>query len=285
MVSTTQLVPTGYSLVAVFAWGTSDFVGGYAVRRSNAFLFTSIVHASGAILMISLALLNHAAFPSKTSVEWSLAAGFLAGSSLAIFYRALATARMGLAAPVSAILTAAIPAIVTILSQGLPGGFPIAGFALALVGIWLISRPENGDRPKGLGLAVLAGLGFAGFVLCLKQAGNESALWIAGLARVCSFAVTAAIVLLQRNFRGVAPALTPAGVGLGVFAGLIDVTGSFVFIRAAQTGRLDAAVVISSLYPAVTVVLARLLLKERFTRWKTLGMLAAILEVPLIAMQ
>lgn len=286
MVPTPQLVPTGYSVAAAFAWGTSDFIGGYAVRRADAFLFTTIAHASGALLVVSLALLNRSAFPAGTSVEWALGAGFLAGLSLAIFYRALATGRMGLTAPVAAILGAAIPAIVGILTQGLPGRVRIAGFLLAVAGMWLISRSEDHGRPQGLGLAVLAGIGFAGFYLCLKQAGSGSALWIAALARVCSFAVTGAVVLFRRNFRGITfRTITPAGAGLGVFAGFIDVSGSVLFIRAAQTGRLDAAVVISSLYPAVTVLFARLLLKERFTRWKTLGILAALLAVPLIAMQ
>lgn len=283
-----QITPASYSLGAVFAWGTSDFIGGYAVRRANAFLFTCIAHLSGAILMLSLAWMTHSAFPAASSVKWALAAGFLAGLSLAIFYRALSTGRMGLVAPVAAIVSAAIPTLVTVFTQGLPSGLRIAGYVLAAAGIWLISRPEEVGRPEGLGLAALAGLCFAGFFLCFKQAGAGSALWIAGIARVCSFTVTGVLVLSSALSSGsvktfFAQAITPAGAGFGVVAGLIDVTGSFVFIRATQTGSLDVAVVISSLYPAITVLLARIFLKESFTRWKTVGMLAAIVAVPLIA--
>jgi drug/metabolite transporter (DMT)-like permease len=279
--ATSQLVPAGFSLAAVLLWGTSDFVGGYAVRRANAFLFTAIVHGSGVIFMLAIALLGQSALPSRTSTIWAFAAGLLGGISLAIFYRALAIGNMGLAAPVAAVLSAAIPAAVGMVMEGLPGGAPVTGFVLAGVGIWLISLPEDGGRPKGLGLAVLSGVGFAGFYLCIKQAGNGSALWIAWLSRVCSFVVTASIVLLGRNFRDI----TRPYVGLAVFAGCIDVSGSALFVRAAQTGRLDTAVVISSLYPAVTVLLAWLLLKERLTRWKAVGMFAALLAVPLIALQ
>jgi drug/metabolite transporter (DMT)-like permease len=281
LAATSQLVPAGFSLAAVLLWGTSDFVGGYAVRRANAFLFTAIVHGSGVIFMLAIALLGQSSLPSRTSTAWALAAGLLGGISLAIFYRALAIGSMGLTAPVAAVLSAGIPAVVGIITQGLPGAAPVTGFVLAGLGIWLISRPEDGNRPQGLGWAILAGVGFAGFYLCIKQAGNGSALWIAWLSRVCSFVVTALIVLLGRNFRDI----TRPYVGLAVFAGCVDISGSALFVRASQTGRLDTAVVISSLYPAVTALLAWLLLKERLTRWKAVGMFAALLAVPLIALQ
>lgn len=281
MVPASQLVPAGFSLAAVLSWGTSDFVGGYAARRANAFLLTTVAHASGTVLMTTLAVLNHSQYPSRNSAIWALAAGCVGGAALAIFYRALAAGKMGLTAPVAAVLGAAIPTIFSMLTEGLPGSVRIAGFALAGTGLWLISRPEDDSRPEGLGLAVLAGIGFAGFFLCIKQAGDGSALWTAALARVASFAVTGAIVLFERNFRDI----SRSSAALGVLAGCLDVTGSALFVRASQTGRLDAAVVISSLYPALTVVLARLLLKEHFTRWKAVGMLAALLAVPMIALQ
>ncbi len=271
----------GFSLAAVLCWGTSDFVGGYGARRANAFLLTTIAHASGALLMVTLALSNHAQFPSRTSVLWALAAGLVGGGALAIFYRALAAGKMGLTAPVSAVLGAAIPTAFGMLTEGLPGGVQIAGFVFAVAGIWLISRSEENDsRPEGLGLAALAGIGFAGFFLCIKQAGSGSALWIAAASRLASFLLTGAIVLLGRNFR-----ITPPNAVLGIVAGCLDVSGSALFIRASQTGRLDAAVVISSLYPVITVLLARLFLKERFTPWKAVGMFAALLAVPMIALQ
>ena len=113
----------------------------------------------------------------------------------------------------------------------------------------------------------------------VKQAGTGSALWIAAGSRGASFVATASITLGGRKF---SPRY-PLGFGLGLLAGCIDVTGTFLFVRASQTGRLDTAVVLSSLYPALTVLLARFFLGEHFTRWKTVGMVATLVAVPMIA--
>jgi drug/metabolite transporter (DMT)-like permease len=188
---------------------------------------------------------------------------------------------MGLTAPVSAVLGAAIPTLFAMFTDGLPGRIPILGFAFATAGLWLITRTEDGGRPEGVGLAVLAGIGFAGFYLCLHQAGDGSVFWIATLSRTGGLIITALIVLVQRNFRDI----TPAGLGLGVLTGCIDSLGTILYVRASQVGRLDEAVVIASLYPAVTVLLARFVLKERFTRWRFVGLLAALAAVPMIAAQ
>lgn len=276
-----QLVPAGFSLAAVLAWGTSDFLGGYAARRTNAFLLTTVVNVGGLLLMVTLAATSHASLPSGRSLGWVVAGGVSGGASLAIFYRALALGRMGLTAPVAAVLGAAIPTIFSMATEGLPSAVHMVGFLLAGTGIWLISRTEDGSSPEGVGLAVVAGIGFAGFYLCIRQAGHGSALWIASFTRIGGLVITSAIVVLQRKFRE----LTTAGVRWGVLTGCLDSVGTVLFVRASQTGRLDAAVVLSSLYPAVTVLLARLILKEHFTRWKAVGMFAALLAVPMIAGQ
>ena len=282
MASAEQLVPVGFSLAAVLCWGTSDFTGGYASKRSDAFIITLLSHAGGFVLMLTLALLTHASYPSPSSRNWALLAGALGGTALAIFYRALAGGDMGITAPVAAVLGAAIPAAFAMITEGLPGAFSIAGFLLAGIGIWLISRPDGSARSyAGISMAALAGVGFAGFFICIDRAGDSSALWSAVHARVASLVIVAAIVLFRRG-RG---HLQPAGAALALFAGCLDVSGTALFIRAEQTGRLDTAVVRSSLYPVITVVLARVVLREHFTRWKTIGIFAALLAVPLIALQ
>lgn len=277
---TPQLAPAASALAATFAWGVSDFVGGYASRRANAFLLTAITHVSGTALMVLLALRFHSSFPSKHDLTWAMAAGLFGGVALAVFYRALSEGNMGLIAPVSAVLGAGIPTAFGIFTEGVPGPVPIAGFLLAGIGIWLISRSEGpAGRPEGIGIAVLAGIGFAGYFLCIKQAGDGSVFWLAGISRSVSFLTTGAIVLATRQFKP----MDRAGVAWGLAAGVLDITGSALFIRASQTGRLDAAVVISSLYPAITVLLARFFLKEHFSRWKLVGLVAALLAVPMIA--
>jgi len=281
MPATPQVATAAYGMAAVLAWGTSDFLGGYATRRANAFLFTTIVNIGGLLLMGTLVSASHATFPSGRSAAWVLAGGISGGASLAIFYRALSSGRMGLTAPVAAVLSAAIPAVVSMFTEGLPGRIPILGFIFAATGLWLITRSEDGSTPEGIGLAVVAGIGFAGFYLCVRQAGDGSALWFATLTRMGGLIITAVIVLLSWNFRDI----TAAGVRWGLLTGCIDSLGTVLFVRASQTGRLDEAVVISSLYPAVTVLLARLFLKEHFTRWRFVGLLAALAAVPMIAAQ
>ncbi len=276
-----QLIPASFSLAAMLCWGTSDFSGGFAVRRAPAFLFTTITHASGATLMLALALLNRSPLPARSTIAWSLLAGALAGISLALFYRALSSGKMGITTPLVAILSAGIPAIVGIITEGAPGTISITGFALAAVGLWLTTRPEDGARPQGLGLAIVSGLGFAGYFLCIKQAGSGAPLWIAGLSRACSFFLTGAIVVLS----GKIPRMARRDAGLAILTGCIDVSGSALFVRAVQSGRLDSVVVLSSLYPAVTVLLAWIVLKERLPRWKVVGVLAALAAVPMIALR
>jgi drug/metabolite transporter (DMT)-like permease len=275
-----QYIPAAYSLTAVGVWGTSDFLGGIGARRANAFLFTAIVHVSGMVVVGAIALMIHAPFPGTASLLWSIVAGALGGLALVFFYRALSQGNMGLIAPVAAVLGAAIPTAVTAFTNGFPSKLKIIGFILAGVGVWLISRSEGATaRPEGLGVAVLAGIGFAGFYLCISRTGDANALWVGTCSRIGSFAVTGLIVLFGRYVRRVpGPVLV-----IAIAAGILDIAGSIAFVRAEQVGRLDVAVVLCSLYPAVTVLLARIFLHEHFSRARTFGMVAALVAVPMIA--
>jgi drug/metabolite transporter (DMT)-like permease len=284
--SLTQLAPAVYSVAAVFLWGAADFSGGLGSRRANAFVLTAFSHVCAFGLMFAIALTQHGAFPSRASIVWAVVAGASGGFSLALFYRALASGQMGLTAPIAALVGAAIPTMVDIAQEGAPSGWTIAGFVLAVMAIWLITRPEPSKeneeqpsgRPAGVGLAALAGVGFAGFYLCIHQATGSPA-WIASLSRVGSFTATAiAVVVTRATLKLDGPRAT-----LGMLAGFLDITASALFIFANQHGRLDEAVLITSLYPAVTVLLARIVLKEHFSRWKVVGLLAALAAVPLLA--
>lgn len=279
-----QFGPAAYSVTAVFLWGTSDFAGGYGARRANTFVLTAFSHLCAFALMLAIALTQHGPFPNAASIFWAVAAGAIGGFSIAIFYRALATGHMGLAAPIGALLGAAIPTLVDIALEGAPSRWSILGFTLAIVAIWLISRPEGpgendeAGHPKGVAAAALSGVGFAGFYLCIHQA-TGSPTWVAAISRIGSFTATAVAVLATR-----APLeldRTPAV--LAALAGWLDIVACALFIFASEHGRLDEAVVITSLYPAVTVLLARIVLKEHFSRWKFVGLLAALAAVPLIA--
>ncbi len=289
VLSPTHFAPAVYSVIAIFLWGASDFAGGYGSRRANAFVLTAFSHVCAFALMFAIAFAEHGAFPSRASIVWALAAGASGGFSLAIFYRALASGQMGVTAPIAALVGAAIPTLVDIAIEGAPTRWTFGGFLLAVAAIWLITRPEppnedEGDlkdssgRPAGIGKAALAGVGFAGFYLCIHQAAG-SPLWIASISRIGSFIATAVAVLAIRT----PLALDHRGMTLGMLAGCLDITASALFIYASQRGRLDEAVVLTSLYPAVTVLLARLVLKEHFSRWRFIGLLAALAAVPMIA--
>jgi drug/metabolite transporter (DMT)-like permease len=286
--SLTQFGPAVYSVIAVFLWGAADFAGGYGSRRANAFVLTAFSHVCAFLLMLAIALAQHGAFPAGASIVWALLAGAVGGFSLAIFYRALALGQMGLTAPIAALLGAAIPTMVDIALEGTPSRWTIGGFGLAILAIWLITRPEPRSselpsedapgRPAGVAMAALAGVGFAGFYLCIHQASGSPS-WVACIARVGSFTTTSIAVIATR-----APlSLDRPRAALGMLAGFFDIAASALFIFASQHGRLDEAVVITSLYPAVTVLLARLVLKEHFSLWRFIGLLAALVAVPMIA--
>jgi len=279
-----QIGPAAYSVTAVFLWGASDFSGGFGARRANTFVLTAFSHLCAFVLMLAIALFDSGPFPNRASILWAMTAGAIGGFSIAIFYRALASGQMGLAAPVGALLGAAIPTLVDIALEGAPSRWSILGFAFAILALWLITRPDpsgNNDasgRPHGVAAAALSGVGFAGFYLCIHQA-TGSPTWVAAISRIGSFAATMIAILVTR-----APLKldrTPAI--LGAFAGSLDIIACALFIFASEHGRLDEAVVITSLYPAVTVLLARIVLKEHFSRWKFIGLLAALVAVPLIA--
>lgn len=273
-----------YSVTAVFLWGASDFAGGFGSRRANAFVLTAFSHICALALMVAVAIAIGGAFPDRASIAWALLAGALGGFSLAIFYGALAAGQMGLTAPIAALLGAAIPTMVDIALEGAPSRWSIAGFGLAILAIWLITRPETqaendgSGRPKGVATAALAGVGFAGFYLCIHQASGSPA-WVAAMSRVGSLTATAIAVAVVRP----SLAMDRPAVGLGMLAGFLDITASALFIYANQHGRFDDAVVITSLYPAITVLLARVFLKEHFSRWKLIGLLAALAAVPMIS--
>ncbi len=231
--------------------------------------------------MAVLASFSHAPFPSTRSAIWVLIGGMAGGACLALFYRALSSGSMGLAAPVAAVIAAGIPALVGMITQGLPGKIAVAGFVLAVAGLWLVASSAGGSKSESssLALAAIAGVGFAGFYLCIHEAGNGSPIWFASLTRFGGLVSAGLVVLLQ----GRARELMHSRLAWGTLVGCLDSTGTMLFVLACQTGRLDQTVVLSSMYPAVTVILARIFLGEHFTVWKLIGLVAILAAVPMIA--
>ncbi len=275
-----NLISPALSLSAALAWGAADFSGGMATKRANTFHVVAVAHATGLAFMAALALLWGEAVPGWHTLAWGAAGGLVGGIGLAAFYQALAIGTMGINAPLSAVITALVPLLFSFRTEGMPQALQVAGIGLALVSIWLVAAPHGMTaHSKGVALAVLAGLGFGGFLVCLKLAGSRSIFWPLVSARAASCLMMLSIVLLAGR---------PFKAGRGVLAwmivaGLLDSGANALYVAAAQRGRLDVAAVLSSLYPASTVVLARLLLKERLSPLQVAGMIAALVSVVLIA--
>jgi drug/metabolite transporter (DMT)-like permease len=275
-----NLISPSLSLSAAFSWGAADFSGGIATKRSNVFSIVIIAHATGLVFMLLLAVASGEAIPGPTSLLWALAAGAAGGAGLACLYKALAVGKMGLTAPLSAVITALVPVVFNFGSEGLPHGSQLLGFALAFVSIWLIARQSGGaGASEGFGLAIAAGAGFGGFLLFIKFAGVQAVFWPLVVARAASLGLMVASNLISRGRWRPAPGM----LRYVLLAGVLDSGANALYVAATQHGRLDVAAVLSSLYPASTVLLARVVLKERLSRLQSAGMGTALLAVMLIA--
>jgi drug/metabolite transporter (DMT)-like permease len=275
-----NLGTVAFGLAASLSWGAGDFSGGLATRRANVFSVVFAAHITGLVLLIALALAWSEPFPPALDIVWGGVAGLVGAVGIVAFYRALAIGRMGINAPVTGVLTAAVPVLFSVFAIGLPHLIQLAGFVLALLAVGLISRPAGASgRPEGLGLALLAGLGFGGFLVLIGQLSHGVIFWPLAAARLSSSLFMLAIVLIRRQ--EVLPKKTVLPIVL--LAGTLDVAGNAFFVLAAHAGRLDVAAIVSSLYPAVTVLLASIILRERVTRLQALGVLAALVAIPLIS--
>jgi drug/metabolite transporter (DMT)-like permease len=211
---------------------------------------------------------------------WAGVAGVAGTGGLVALYRALATGRMGVAAPITAVVTAAVPVVVGAFLEGMASGRQLLGFGLALVAVWLVTRTGDGlpVRVRDLGFPLLAGIGFGVFLVLIDRVSETATFWPLLASRTASVAallvVTGAVRSKALPARGQLP--------LAALAGLLDTAGNLCYALAARFGRLDTAAVLSSLGPAVTVLLARLVLKEPISRLQWLGVLAALVAVGLI---
>ena len=276
-------------LASAMSWGAGDFSGGFATKRANSFGVVIISQVAGLILIAAIAVLSHDPIPPAGDWLWGAGAGIIGGVGLIAFYRALATGQMGIAAPVSAVFAALIPVVVTALTQGLPPAAQLTGFGLGLIGVWLLARPETepahakaqaAGRPIGFSLAILAGFGFGCFYVFIHQANGVSAFWPLLAARIGSLIFLTGVALTTQRQWLPNARLVP----FLILVGALDLGGNTFFVLAGQAGRLDVASVLASLYPGMTVLLAVIILRERLTRWRLVGIGAALLAVVLIAL-
>jgi drug/metabolite transporter (DMT)-like permease len=265
-----------FGLASAASWGAGDFCGGVATKRAGGFEVVIGAQLVGAVGFLALAVATGEPMPGVANLAWCGVAGVAGAAGLLALYRALAEGRMGVAAPISGTLSAAVPAVVGAALEGLPRALTLGGFILALLAVWLIARSgDDAIEIRQLGLPVAAGLGFGLFIVIIGRASGNTVFWPLVAARAASLAVLPFVAIaIRQSIRPARTALLPIAI-----AGAFDAGGNAFLVMAAHAGRLDVAAVLSSLYPAGTVLLAWLILKERITRWQFAGLLTAAVAI------
>jgi drug/metabolite transporter (DMT)-like permease len=236
------------------------------------------IGAAGALVVVAL---RGEGLPTLHDVAWATVAGTCGAVGLAALYRGLAGGQMGIVAPVTGVLAAAIPVAVGLALAGLPGPLRLLGFGLGIVAVIFVSSVDDGSTGRrGLGLAVGGGAALGLYNVSISRASQAG---IFGVL-VCSRLTAAFAVLVIARVSGQQVRLAPSVLPAAGLVGLLDMTGNAAFMVSAQVGRLDVAGLLSSLYPVTTVVLAVLILGERVTRTHAAGILVAGAAVTLIAL-
>ena len=273
----------GLGLVSAASWGGSDFVGGMGARRAPALLVVASGHIVSFLILLTYCLGIRLALPSSHYLLYALIGGFEGSVALAIFYRALAMGAMGLTAALTGLLTALVPVVFSMFVDGLPSPLTALGLAAGLIAIWLITHSPAKDGPTSppaaLMLGALAGTGFGAQLILFKIASGGGLLWTMTSARAAG-SVAMILVILVKPPKGPWRGFWQTGI----LAGLLDTVGNLFYIRATQIGRLDVAAVVCSLYPAGTILLAALVLRERPTRRQMAGMAVALGAVMLLSL-
>jgi drug/metabolite transporter (DMT)-like permease len=270
-------------------YGAADFTGGLTSRRAGALPVVLLSQASGLLIVaLLLPVLPHAS-PTRPDLIWGAIAGLTGGVGVALLYHALSIATMAVVAPTTAVCAVTIPVVVSVVLGERPVPLAVAGIALGIGSIVLVSRQTTAQaepreptsprkRSSGIGIALLSGVAIGFFYLALARTSPDAGLWPLVTARSVSVAVFGVLGLAgKRSLR------MPGRVAaLAAFGGIIDMLANALYMVAAQQGPLSTVVTLSSLYPASTVLLARVILGERLNAWQITGVGCALAAVVLI---
>lgn len=270
-------------MTAAVSYGFADFLGGLASRRRHVLRVLVIAHPIG-LVVVAVAALISGGSPGAADLWWGAAAGSAGLLGLGFFYRSLAIGTMGVVAPVTATVGAAIPVIAGVALGERPNPAALVGVGVALLAILLVSAGDSTgwieDRAttkKALGGSLVAGLGFGLFFVLIERVGSEAGMWPLVAARATSSAIIVLLLVLVR------PVPTRRGARQSVVAGVLDVTANMFVLLAFDGGLLVIVSALAALYPAVTVLLARFVLLERMRTVQLVGVGLAIMAVPLIS--
>jgi len=269
------------ALVAAFLYGLSDFLGGVASRRTSVWP-VGLLACVGALAGSVVIALFRTGDPGLGDFAWSALAGLATGAGTAFLYRGLATGRMGVVAPVSALGSVLVPLAAGIAAGERPTALGWSGIALALPGIWWVSReqPEASGASGGLVDGILAGLGFGTMFAALGQVPDSAGYWPLAGTQVCA-AISLCLIALAL---GGNPVPRRRADLAGLVPGVLAVLAVLFFLLATSQGLLSIAAVITSLYPAFTVVLAIAVLREHVHRAQAVGLAVCAASVVLVSL-
>src|SRR5712691_7787374 len=267
------------ALGASLTWGVSDFFGPLKGRRLGALRVLVYVQLGG-LVVIGLMVAIRGKGPAGLDVLLAIPAAISGTLGLYAYYRGMAVGAMSIVAPIAGI-SAAVPVVFGIATGDRPSLLQWLGIAAALSGVFLASRePGRGGKvAAGVGLALLAAIGFGGYFPPMHAAGNAYFWWASLIFRMTSTSVILAAVAIRRPPLAIAPIEVPliALIGVG------DMLGNFLFAAASTSGLVSITSVLASLYPIVTVLLARLVLKERVARSQEAGIFLTLAGVAFIS--
>jgi drug/metabolite transporter (DMT)-like permease len=274
-------------LAAAVLYGSGDFLGGMATRRAHVLTVLTLVETAAVIVAVAVAVVSGGP-ASLPGLAWGFSAGVIGGLGLIVFYVGLAAGPMSVVAPVSGLVATVLPVAVALAEGERPGVGVYAGALLCLVAIVLASSASETDGPGDPGLArpprrlgraiafgTAAGVSFGLFFLLIRNAGQSGEVWPVAAGRIGELAIVlaAAAVLRPGLMRGIGGGIRGVGGGIrggiplaAASAGVIDVLANLCYVAATRIGAFGLAVVLASLYPGVTVLLARVVLGERL-RW------------------
>jgi drug/metabolite transporter (DMT)-like permease len=278
------VIGAALALLSAACFGFSDFAGGLAARRVPALRVVLVSYPVALVLLGALAIWVGGPIPPG-AIGWGLASGVALGLGGWWFYAALGSGPISVVSPVSAVLAAGVPVVVGVLQGERPGRVAAAGIVLALVAVALVSRQVTDEdiRPhrftrKVAWLTVGAGVAFGFDFVFLHEAPADAGLWPLAFARVAA----AVLVIIAATGAGDLRAPTGGTLRLAVLAGLADTGANVAMLLALRGSQLSLASVLISLFPAVTVVLAIVVLRERVHPGQVVGMLAAVVSVAMI---
>jgi len=276
------------ALLSAAVYGAADFFGGLASRRVSAIAIVVISQCAGLIALLLILPFLPVSSPAAADWMWGAAAGVAGGAGVALLYRALAITSMAIAAPITAVCAVTLPVAVSIALGERPGTGPLAGIALALASIVLVSQQNTPspvakglspvERSWGIATALASGVAIGLFFLAVARIRPEAGMWPLVAARCVSVGLFAMLaVVTKRSLR------MPASViAIAVAGGVLDMLANVLYLVASRYGPLSIVVTLSSLYPAGTVLLARMVLGERLSALQVVGVICALVAVLLI---